>query len=820
MKRLVVLLPLLMLFPNLAFAGDFFDFEWASHDNDRSIHYLGLVFGQVGTVLFGEGNQLFGRMFEVFNVVVLSLAIVVITFSAITSTITTAQEGEVFGKKWSSIWMPFKAIAGIGLLVPTTSGYSIIQVFMMWVILQGIHGANLLWNKVLDTVETGQGISESLNVDELQAINAAKGAFQATVCMNKLNTIPEYQQKLDNQEVEIYLDPVRNDRILIGVNDPTSPYQQVCGYFQIGAMPLPASQMSYTEWERTQRNAAENVLYAMEPYAAELVEFPNEPGEWTGKATLAQGAKTVKLAVGSLELQGSSSTTLSNFVQAASQDGWIHAGAYYFQLTSTANTSPTDNVRIGSPRFVPPTGNQGSHPILEHWPTAVEMPMNQYFQKTDLEATATSTSNFALNIPSEMPSEVQSMGSGVSTAFSSLARSFIKYLGSRADDPLASYKTIGQEIMTVVEILIWVLVALIIIIMGFGCIMAMTNPFCYVLGTIMVMLMPILMVILALLWSAGVALGLYVPLIPYLVFTFTAVGWMILCIETLVAAPIVALGITTPGNDLLGRASPAVLLITNVFLRPALMIVGLIAAGRLIKPVIEVLNYGFEAFVILNVGVLLLFGNIALIVIYAGISIAVFHQIFSLISALPDHVIRWIGGQAEESAAEKMMQEVEEASQSAAKTTEGMMKGMTQGASAISQKGADKSEDSYDQWQADKKASKEGSKEGSDDSGGSLGTGESGKGKGTDAEPGGSADEADKSSPEADEGDDALSISSDSPQGGSPKPEGGGDSGLGESSSSSTPSPSKGPSGGSGGGGGGGLGGGGGGLGGGGGGVV
>ena len=78
--------------------------------------------------------------------------------------------------------------------------------------------------------------------------------------------------------------------------------------------------------------------------------------------------------------------------------------------------------------------------------------------------------------------------------------------------------------------------------------------------------------------AVGGLLAVYLPLLPFIYFLFGVLSWFVAVIESMVAAPIVALGIIHPeGHDFWGKAEPAVMLMLNVFLRPSLMLFGLVA---------------------------------------------------------------------------------------------------------------------------------------------------------------------------------------------------------------------------------------------------
>ena len=70
------------------------------------------------------------------------LGIIILLYTLVISTVNTAQEGELMGRKWSSIWIPMRSVMGTGLLVPTASGYSLIQILVLWIIVQGVGAAN------------------------------------------------------------------------------------------------------------------------------------------------------------------------------------------------------------------------------------------------------------------------------------------------------------------------------------------------------------------------------------------------------------------------------------------------------------------------------------------------------------------------------------------------------------------------------------------------------------------------------------------------------------------------------------------------------
>jgi len=164
----------------------------------------------------------------------------------------------------------------------------------------------------------------------------------------------------------------------------------------------------------------------------------------------------------------------------------------------------------------------------------------------------------------------------------------------------------------------------------------------------------------------GVTMGVYLPFIPFLLYLFGVISWLMSVVEAMVAAPLVAMGVTHPeGHDLLGKSEQAVMLLLGVFIRPAAMVVGLIMAITLNYIMIGFLNYGFV--VTLNPILASLTGGpqdfelviiVGSLIVYVYTAIEVINLCFSMIFQVPDKVLRWIGGPVEQSAGAQALAQI------------------------------------------------------------------------------------------------------------------------------------------------------------------
>ncbi|MBT4803548.1 MAG: DotA/TraY family protein [Legionellales bacterium] len=142
---------------SLVFADDIsFDTIFVAPATDMSKYYLGAIFGSVSDVLVGGSNVVVGKMFYVFNTGIITFTALLIFYTMSMSVVNTAQDGNAMGQKVST-WIVLRIVAGMSMLIPTYSGYSAIQVLVMWSVVQGVGFADNIWAQALDTIEAYGG---------------------------------------------------------------------------------------------------------------------------------------------------------------------------------------------------------------------------------------------------------------------------------------------------------------------------------------------------------------------------------------------------------------------------------------------------------------------------------------------------------------------------------------------------------------------------------------------------------------------------------------------------------------------------------------
>jgi hypothetical protein len=94
--------------------------------------------------------------------------------------------------------------------------------------------------------------------------------------------------------------------------------------------------------------------------------------------------------------------------------------------------------------------------------------------------------------------------------------------------------------------------------------------------------------------TMGAVMAFYVPIYPWIVFTFAAVGWFIAVIEAMAAGPLICLGMTNPqGHELANSLKQSIMLLLSIFIRPALMIISFILSMILARVLLFFMIQGF-----------------------------------------------------------------------------------------------------------------------------------------------------------------------------------------------------------------------------------
>lgn len=746
-------------------------------DNDQSIYYLGEIFGNVGMALSGTGSPLLSVMFKVFNTALLALGALMVAYVTIVGVMATAHEGEFLGKKWHSLWVPIRTVAGIAALFPTGSGYCGIQIVFMWIIVQGIAAADVVWSTTVDYM-TKSGVITAAPPPATDAAGqlpqAIKSIFAGLVCQSFITKInANDENKVAHSSLCSSADPDNGNPptqcstsggsgtpVAYGFGRSLKPGEQgadpsaICGYVAWNAS-LGNNKPVDPNMRAALQQAIQSIVPTLELIADNLVKQAiNDPNCWssppcppgitssgcyfkkylglslsnnsqciinnptaaanslfayagsnfvTNAAVALQGYganyANSATALSATNTSGSSSTNIGNPTPSgtnqtytrARANGWIFAGAFYYYIANNNNSSQgnlADFIQLlgnGVNQYQAAAGVKSSKPPVGMTPYDTNNPaVNQY---TDLvgsnavpataniytmaQSVADGINTAAMNAASAgggigagsgaATEGGGGEGSGPASAMSSVAFDTMHHWmtmiapANSTQNPIVTIQSFGESLLIAAEVLFWVFFA-VVLLLGFAQTKVYALGFTLnwgegIAGAVLLYLIPIVFFLLAYLITIGALFGIYVPLIPYMLFAFGVIGWFIACIEAMIAAPIVALGMMSPGgqHEILGRAEPATMILLNLFLRPTLMVFGMMSGMLLSYVVIQFINAAFYNVVASIIGgtSMGLIEVFLFIMAYAGLVVTALNKCFSLIYLIPDKTLRWIGAQAE-----------------------------------------------------------------------------------------------------------------------------------------------------------------------------
>ena len=679
---------------------------------DLSVEYLGKIFGgSLGSINLGTNtvsNPFLGNLFQVFNGVILAVATFILSYVGTISIINTAHQGDVMGKKWSSVWIPLRSASGLLLLAPVPgSGYSLLQVTVMWIILNGVGAADKIWSFAVDNLAQGITVSQTTKLaNSNNDLLLQKGRDIGPNVLKKLLCLKVVSNNINLQMLQgsgrtlepHFIDESNNSSgtLFFGVYDPSNPNnlndkdKSICGKIKISASitakDLPGTttpinqtqeQMISVEAYQTKKQSLLAMINYIKPLANEIANIAvkndkvDVPEELLKKGILFPAANIYQNLLSGLNRQsalvklglGSENATAESYIKnnitKAKSLGWMTAGSFYFMLAkgssldllSTALIPPEQaDIKLKNVTNLTKTSADSLDKVFIPYEQALTAgKISELFENPD-NTTETKRIRFTTNqnnylmIPLAVVTPVASIILlGVQFGLETFINNVIN---NNEGDPLLEHAREGYKLMLATEIIfISLAIASFLASIALG-VCGAVNPGPSAISTAILTIVIPMLAILGILWGVGATLAIYTPMIPYMMFAVTSLGWLMLVVEAIVAAPVVALGLIMPGQEELGHIAPALGIIATLFLKPLLMVVGLIMGTKMFIVMISFVSFGFgEAIATLqsetNGGSL--FSCVPITVLYVGFVIALENKCFALIYQLPDKILRWIG---------------------------------------------------------------------------------------------------------------------------------------------------------------------------------
>lgn len=660
-----------------------------------------MVFGvdssSLASIMGNTQETLIGSVSSVINLVALTAAVFAMLLTFFTGLAQSAHEGKVLGQRYSSLWVPLRAVLGLGFLTPLPGGYSMLQAIVLWIASLGSGFADQAANGgvVYMTRDTAPAVIMSNATSGRSTLNSL---FAAALCAARTNQVAAEAREQGASTLGVRTNLLPVSRVMVyppavtntggsGGNDPPTMVLRggvsydgvdglasskgVCGVVTIernlslrGTLNAPIM-ASFGE-QVTNLHRLANTL---DGFAAEVVAGTLSMSEvrrrllaFEGEFARDESRRVLSYAAqAGAQLQAAKGLALRE----STDGGWLNLGAYYMKLSRSidaAQSNASADVNALEAR-------------LDQMPAALREDLAPYraFAQSALRSSNTTG---AVN-PADAAAGVSAVGAGenanpglwdmftagasalsaspevsmdmvweaIKTFVTEIGRGMFQLLkqkvfGAPGQDPVLAMSTAAHGGLALLEV--GALIPLAIAVISGGTVIGIGAAM-----TILSLMIPTLLAIGAPLMM----LAYYLPMVPYIYWTFGVLAWVLMMIEAVAIAPLWAAAHVMPeGEGLAGQhAKQGWMLMISLLVRPVLMVMGFYAAVLVMRFMSLFLGMTFDLFWDSSHTGLLAgtFGPLSFLAYFfalAGLTIAVAKAAFSLIYEVPNRALRWIGG--------------------------------------------------------------------------------------------------------------------------------------------------------------------------------
>jgi hypothetical protein len=628
--------------------------------NDLSGQLLGKLLGPGWDTLapqtgVEEAASLIRQVLTGFNYLALTAVSFLFVWYIVRAMTQTAREGSFGGRRFGGMWLPLRLAGALTFAAPVYQGLSIFQAGLLLAIGYSVNLANFVWAEGLDFFEKHGGkltLQAPASVVE-DGRELGRGILTAL-------TIQEYYgQRLERPLTgllaqEVFYPPAgtAGGQLIVSLNPPPGSALAVG---DLGRIRLPCDSLDSTICQ-ARLSAVRSLMTALGPTARALanldVSLDQVPGDELARAVLAyQEAISPYLSQEADSTQSELKGDLRKLTAEAQENGWLMAGAYYWTITGLSRKGIQT---LHQPVVFSDGEAKGlTGEVLSDF-EAVQSRYERYLDNAYSEARALGLRG----VPAAFPS-VEWFSDKISGA---LGRYGLDRLTSHLaqGDPVAALASLGHFLIGAAETVIGLKVLTMALAQGsqnsstsflgqiISTVSGSVSSFLTGLaGGTVAALGPYLTALSLLLLGYGFFLAYFLPALPLVFWLSGVLGWLMVVLESLIAAPLwLAVHALPEGDGLTSRASTkGYFIFLGVLLRPPLMVLGFLMAmallnllGRLGGQAMTIL--GEEIFQNSFLGVS---GFLALSAILGGAVVASAYKLFGLTSHLAERVVGWIG---------------------------------------------------------------------------------------------------------------------------------------------------------------------------------
>lgn len=660
---------ILGFYPSIASAANLFTIP----SGDISLKVLGSIFGGLldsGVSTGGADPMLAG--IKAFNGGVLIIGGVLAAYTILAGTLGTAHDGEMLGKKFSSVWIPIRYSVGTALVLPVVSGgYCVMQAIVMWLVVQGIGLADTVWTGFVSNPTSAANTGGATNKDFV--LEQAKSAFSSAMCVRSYARAVEESDSLLNWGTHTYsitktdagyrfgdssswwrtngcgevLYPKLKGDTTIKNSTPStnSGYLGNIGtiFTPIDVSPILAAHKTATDALVTGMDLLAQEVLATAPKGGSVSLTKEQAEKYYGLIELASYLymSSVQNAANNL----GATDAFEAIKTSASDQGWILAGAWFtriIQMNNLVNSSVRSTL-ISNSNTPHSVGDSYIFSDAKKYMDGISMVMSGDVNSNSNPAGSENKKDE--DISGKKIDATGGLNKAEAAVTKVLTNVNLYELKNDSRHPLIIIAELGNRLITVT---ISLMSGLIAGLLGAGVVAVITGS-SGLLSALVQLMGWFVEFPIKLLMGAAMGCAYIIPNMPYVIWIGCITGWILLVIEAIIAAPLWAIMHLHPGgDDLTGRGSNGYSLVLSLLLRPVFMIFGMEASivissviGEFInKTYFEVFAQNTDSFTGWTSLLSLAMGT----TFYFIIMFIFIRKCFGLLHQLPDQLLQWIGG--------------------------------------------------------------------------------------------------------------------------------------------------------------------------------
>jgi conjugal transfer/type IV secretion protein DotA/TraY len=591
-----------------------------------------------------------GTVLQVFSNKVMLVGGIILAYTLIVGTMSTAHDGEMLGKKWSSAWLPIRTAIAPTLLLPvTTGGYNCVQAIILWLALQGNQWGNETWNALAPSLITD---NTYISVDNKVLIRQnVMNTLYSAACVNVYN---RYAKKSNDAsrwgQVYNLMSGTRfqTDQLVgyrFGIPDGSSDPSIGSGFDLCGSSVLKLIDEKNFKSENAiidtskiakavqeaQIKANDILVLGAKQYADYLVDAPMQNAEAINKQ--------IDLMVNaySAYVQASAEKVMKDAlsqdeVDRMTEKGWTYSYTYYSRI---ANAISDANAAVN--RYPTSTmnyrGDEDAYFNNQFPPSALD-------SLKRLQALLTTANKFDSNMKDSSKSDDGAYQKVIGAVGGNMA-----IINSQDESKTSSLMPLTVSVNMGSRMILSAEAAYILITGG-----AVAGGSIPIVGngvqTAAIFLSPMLNKILSTMINVGDVLTFVNPMLPYIIGYFCVGAYYILIFEALAGSTLLAAALLFPDQDgVVGKQGQGYMLALSVLLRPTMNMIGLAGSYVITTIMFDLLNSTFFTAASNTEGGLLGINKfLTMIIIYTSVMMAMQIMCLKLLYIIPDTIFKWIGG--------------------------------------------------------------------------------------------------------------------------------------------------------------------------------